>query len=100
MARLLRYWTNRERGIGGIVGRAEICGAEVTIMVTGEEWLSRWSGWDEAEALLAIAAALAEQCDASALDRLDSVTISSWGAHGLDAGGRWLFTDLPVKPAN
>ena len=73
MVRRLRHWTNRNDVIGGIVGLAEIDGSEVTLLVTGDEWRSGWSGWDEGEALLSICAALAEQCDASALDQLDSV---------------------------
>ena len=98
--RLLRHWTNRNHVIGGIVGLAEIDCSEVTLLVTGDEWRSGWNGWDEGEALLAIRTALAEQCDASVLDQLDSVTVSSWGAHGLDPRGRRLFTDVSVKPAH
>ena len=79
---------------------AEIDGSEVTLLVTGSEWRSGWAGWDEAEALLSICTALAQQCDAAILKQPDSVTISSWGAHGFDPRGRHLFSDLPVKDAN
>ena len=69
-------------------------------MVTGSAWRSEWNGWDEAEALHAICTQLAKHCDAATLAQLDSVTISSWGAHGLDPRGRHLFTEVPVKDVN
>ena len=97
MVRLLNHRTNRG---GGICGLAKIDDAEVVLMVTASAWHSEWSAWGQEEALRAICRSLVEQCDAATLEVMDSVTVSSRGAHGLDQRGRHLFTDLPVKPAH